>query len=168
MIKTTIILLLLACFAINSKGQPISNDTVVCFIDTTLNYVNYRKNPHERDPSCLWQVSIKGHYYDISLPHHKDFSSIVFNANDLSNVHGPNFKGPFRLKVPKNELKTRYILVTDEWINQQTNFSALFKKIGSTPFSKYNYIIFKQEYDNSKNDSVTMHRVVLGYSEVEE
>lgn len=150
------------------KAQPISNDTVVCFIDTAKCFVRYRTKPYERDTSCHWQVSIKGHYYDINNPRHKDFACIVFNSNNLRNVHGPNFKGPFRIKVSKSSLKNRFIFATEEWINQQTDSRTLGNKIGFSPNSKYNFLVFKHDFEESKNDSVVMHRVQIGYSQVEE
>jgi len=166
--KLIIVFFLLMYVSFNLKAQPITNDTVVCFIDTAKTYVQYRTNPFERDPSCHWLVSIKGHYYDISKPHEKDFASIVFWADNMRNVHGPNFKGPFLIKVPKGSLKKRFIFATEEWINQQTDLQTLGLKIGFYPFSKYNFIVFKHDFDESKNDSVVMHRVQIGYSEVQE
>lgn len=163
-----IVVFLMICVGFNLKAQPITNDTVVCFIDTAKAYVQYRINPFERDSSCRWQVCITGHYYDVSKPQYKDFASIGFKADNMRNVHGSNFKGPFQIKVSKSSLKKRFIFATEEWINQQTDFQTLRRKIGSYPFSKYNFIVFKHDFDESENDSVIMHRVQIGYSEVED
>jgi hypothetical protein len=47
------------------KSQPIHNDTVVCIIDTTNNFVKFTSKPFpDRAPEIRWQVSIQGHYYD--------------------------------------------------------------------------------------------------------
>lgn len=155
------------CVGFNLKAQHITKDTVVCFIDTAKTYLQYRTNPFERDPSCRWQVSIKGHYYDISKPQHKDFACIAFTADSLRNIHGPNFQGPFQIKVPKESLKKRFIFATDEWINQQTDFRTLGLRIGFNRFSQYNFVVFKHEFEESKSDSVIMHRVQIGYCQVE-
>jgi len=152
------------------KGQPLSKDTVVCIIDTTKYYVTYKVNPFAvREPKYHWQVSIKGHYYDLSKPNYKDFAGIVFDSDELSirNIYESNFKGPFSIKVPKNVINKRFILANDEWINQQTELRILGNKIGRFPFSKCNFIVFKQDFENVRNDSVIMHRVQLGYNEVE-
>ncbi len=156
------------CVGYNLKAQPITKDTVVCFIDTAKTYIQYRTNPFERDSSCRWQVSIKGHYYDISKPQHKDFACIVFAADSLRNVYGANFQGPFQIKVPKESLKKRFIFATDEWINQQTDFKMLRREIGFFPRDKYNFLIFKHDFEESKSDSVIMHRVQIGYCQVED
>ena len=156
------------CVGFNLQSQPITNDTVVCFIDRAKCYVQYRTNPFEKNPSCRWQVSIKGHYYDISKPQYKDFAYVGFEADNLHNVYGSNFKGPFQIEVSKGSLKKRFIFATEEWINQQTDMQTLGNKIGFFPFSKYNFIVFKHDFDESKNDSVVMHRVQIGYSEVQE
>lgn len=160
--------LLLASIEYQLKAQPISNDTVVCFIDTAKCYVRFRINPYERETSYHWHVSIKGHYYDISLPRYKDFASIVFDYYDVRNVNRSIFKEPFQIKVLKSSLANRFIFATDEWINQQTDSEILGKKIGFYPFSKYNFIVFKHDFEKSTNDSVIMHRVQIGYNSVEE
>ena len=150
------------------KSQPIHNDTVVCIIDTTNSYVKFTSKPFpDRAPEIRWQVSIQGHYYDNENIEDKDFACVSFTAGDLRNVL-PHFKGPFQIKVPKRVLKEPYIVETDEWINKQTDQVILGKRIGNFGFSKYNFVIFKQDYENLKTDSVTMHRVTIGYNEIVE
>ena len=150
------------------KSQPIHNDTVVCIIDTTNNYVKFASKPFpDRAPEIRWQVSIQGHYYDNESLKDKDFACVSFTAGDLRNVL-PNFKGPFQIKVLKRTIKEPYIVETDEWINKQTDQVILGKRIGYFGFSKYNFVIFKQDYENLKTDSVTMHRVTIGYNEIVE
>jgi hypothetical protein len=77
------------------------------------------------------------------------------------------FRVSKKKKVLKKGLTERFIVVDDEWINQQTSLRHLKNKLGIAPFDKYNYIIFSQDYDCADSDSVTMHRVEIGYSEVQ-
>ena len=156
---------LIAILSLISKSQPISNDTVVCIIDTTKNYVKFIENPcANRNPKCRWQITIKGHYYDINLPREKDFACISFSADDLFSIY-VDYKGPLQVRVLKERIKDGFIVETDDWINQQTDLHTLGIRIGSLPFSKYNFIVFKQDFDNAKTDSVIMHRVALGYNQ---
>jgi hypothetical protein len=78
------IITLFACF---TEAQPVSNDTVVCIIDTTKCYVKYKENPFaDRIPMFHWQVSIQGHYYNIDQPTDKDFACIGFDAENFRNA----------------------------------------------------------------------------------
>jgi hypothetical protein len=150
------------------SSQVVTDDTVVCIIDTTNSYVEFVKNPIKRDnyqPPDHWQIRIDGHYYD-HVPYDKDIACIVFSAGWWSGNLG-NISGFPKKRVPKKGLTERFIVVDDEWINQQTSLNSLGRKLGYAPFSKYNYIIFSQDYDCSDSDSVTMHRVEIGYSEVQ-
>ena len=173
-----LLIALAAFFVLATDGkltaQPLTNDTVVCIIDTTKSYVSYRAYPFAQKDSSRWQIAIKGHYYDYDSPEypysqHKDFACIVLEAYDFRNIRyesGPGPKEP-KLKVAKTDLGKRYITVTEEWINGQTDlYKALMPKLGYIPADKYNFVIFKQDYDNTGNDSVIMHRVRIGYSEV--
>ena len=72
----------------------------------------------------------------------------------------------------KKELKSTeiksFVLETDEWINQQTDERKLRQRIGAYPSFKYNFIIFKKDFENAENDSLTMYRVAIGYNEVQD
>ncbi len=145
-------------------AQVLTDDTVVCIIDTTKNYVKFTENPIQRDDYQFphhWQVAIDGHYYDQRS--YKDIACIVFDAGLWSGVEG--VEGFPQKTVPKEGLAERYIVTHDKWINLQTSMDTLQQKIGIAPFDKYNYIIFSQDF-YSDSDSVTMHRVELGYNEV--
>lgn len=69
--------------------------------------------------------------------------------------------------MSKEKIKDRFIVETDEWINKQTSMQTLWRRIGFFPRDKYNFIVFKQDFDNAKTDSVTMHRVSVGYCEIQ-
>jgi hypothetical protein len=157
---------LIAIISLVSKSQPISNDTVVCIIDTTQCYVRYKENPFApKNKKFHWQVSIQGHYYDIERPLDKDFACIVFSTDDLSSFY-PENKGSWQIKIQKGKIKERFFVETDEWINKQTDLGTLARRIGSMPRDKCNFIVFKQDFDNAKSDSVTMQRVTVGYCEI--
>jgi len=44
---------------------------------------------------------------------------------------------------------------------------TLWRRIGFFPRDRYNYIVFKQDFDNTKTDSVIMYRVSIGYNEIQ-
>jgi len=147
-------------------AQPVTNDTVVCIIDTTKSYVHYQENVVERKmPTPFhWQIVIDGHYYD-QLPYFKDVAGANFRAGLWGGVKG--VEGFPKKKVPKKGLKKRYVVEDDEWITRQENLPNLKNRLGIAPFDKYNYIIFSQDYYCTESDSVTMHRVEIGFGEVQ-
>jgi hypothetical protein len=166
--KKFIFLLLVMIYSIYAESQVLTNDTVVCIIDTTKSYVEFVKNPIQREnyqPPDHWQIRIDGHYYD-HVPYDKDIACIVFSAGWWSGNLG-NISGFPKKRVLKKGITERFIVVDDEWINQQTSLRHLKNKLGIAPFDKYNYIIFSQDYDCEDSDSVTMHRVEIGYGEVQ-
>jgi len=152
-----------------SSAQPLSKDTVICIIDTAQCFVEFQVKPFDNAPDVRWQLSIKGHYYDLTefTKEDKDFACIVFEASSLSSVYGRGkFNGPFEVKRSKTYIKERYIVVDEEWIHNQTDNNLLRRKIGGAPFEKYNFVIFKSDFEKFKNDTVLMHRVEIGYCEV--
>ncbi len=160
--RAIITLLVIINFIFTIKAQSFSKDTVICVIDTTNCFVKFRVNPFAgRIPEIQWQVSIKGHYYDERMPRVKDNASIVFNYGDpiIDN------SASLTIKMTKENITKRFVVVTDKWINQQTNISILRKKIGAYPLSKCNFIIFKPDFDTKTNDSIKMYRVPIGYYE---
>ena len=163
-------LILIAGFLTYSlvQSQVLTDDTVVCIIDTTKSYVEFIENPIQREnyqPPDHWQIRIDGHYYD-HVPYDKDMACIGFSAGMWSGRLG-NISGFPKKKVLKKELAERFIVVNDKWINQQGSLHTLKMKLGIAPFDKYNYVIFSQDYDCSDSDSVILHRVEIWYSEVQ-
>ena len=159
---------LILAFIVNAKSQPISNDTVICIIDTTHSYVTYKKNPFaDRDPKYHWQISIRGHFYDINEADHKELACISFNADDLRNIYHKDYGGPMIIEIPKKKIANGFTVKTDQWINEQINLNTLKEEIGAFPFSKYNFVVFKQDLDNPSSDSVPLYRVQVGYCEFE-
>ncbi len=163
-IKLLITIGIIAMLSLVSKSQQLSKDTVVCIIDTTRSYVEYRVNPFpEKYPKFRWQVSIQGHYYDIEWPKKKDFACITFRAIGL-NSNFLNPIGPWDIKIQKEKIKGRFIVENDEWVNQQKDFNTLCTRIGSVPSDICSFIIWKQDFESLKTDSVIMHRVSVGYN----
>ena len=64
--KTKYLIVIIALVGTYSlEAQPISNDTVICIVDTTESYVEFRENPFkEKNENYHWQVTIKGNYYN--------------------------------------------------------------------------------------------------------
>jgi hypothetical protein len=63
--------------------------------------------------------------------------------------------------VARDLLDARYTIVDDHWIQSQNNLEVITDKIGSLPFSKYDYITFSQDYYNTESDSITLYRVIV-------
>jgi len=163
-----IIIGLIVLLSLDSKAQLLSTDTVVCIIDTTKCYVKYRENPFaDGNSEFHWQVSIQGHYYDIEWPQKKDFACIVFRNINLSEYF-PYQVGPWDIKMHKGKIKDRFIVENDKWINLQKDYRTLNTRIGFYPRHKCNFIVWKQDFDNVKTDLVTMHRVTVGYYEIQD
>jgi len=163
-----IIIGLIVLLSLDSKAQLLSTDTVVCIIDTTKCYVKYRENPIvDGNSEFHWQVSIQGHYYDIEWPQKKDFACIVFRNINLSEYF-PYQVGPWDIKMHKGKIKDRFIVENDKWINLQKDYRTLNTRIGFYPRHKCNFIVWKQDFDNVKTDLVTMHRVTVGYYEIQD
>ena len=156
---------ILSFYCIRGKAQPVTNDTVVCIVDTTKSYVQYWDNPIQRDEYQFpphWQVGIEGSYYDGKS--YEDVAVIVFRAGLWGGV---DVDGRFpQKKLPKEQIAERFSLFYDKWIHNEKNLDTLGKKIGYAPFSKYNYIIYSQDYNCEDSDTVTMHRVEILYGEV--
>jgi len=68
--------------------------------------------------------------------------------------------------MQKRKIKDLFIVENDEWINQQKNYFTLKTRIGFLPWAKFNFIIWKQDFDNAKDDSITLHRVTVIYNEI--
>ena len=155
-----VVFYILAFFYTKGQAQPLSDDSVVCIVDTTKSYVNYLDNPYQtpnRDYQFPphWEVVIDGTYYK---GREKRSAFVAFKAGLWGGVDG--VKGFPREKVSKKSLEKRFTEVNDAWINKRKDVSKITDKIGFAPFDKYNFIIFSQDYyDNS--DSVTMHRVEI-------
>jgi len=166
--RNLIFLFMAMTLCMKIESQPLSNDTVVCIIDTTKSYVEFKVNPIVKNFQLPdhWQISVDGHYYD-HVPFFKDFACITFRAGLWKAAGTNDLEGFPQKNIPINEFSERYFVVDDEWINQQTSLRHLKNKLGIAPFDKYNYIIFSQDYDCADSDSVTMHRVEIGYSEVQ-
>jgi hypothetical protein len=161
--KNLLVTCLLLILALGVQSQPLHDDTVVCIIDTTKAYVQYWDNPNQRDNYQFpphWKIKIDGHYYDHTSSD-KESAFWVFEAGLWNGVKG--VEGFPKKKVLKKEIEERYFVVDDEWINIQTSLRVLEDSIGMAPWDKYNYIIFSQDYYCTDSDSVTMHRVEVGW-----
>lgn len=166
MMKKIFITCVLVCGIINysysqKEIQTISNDTIVCIVDTTLSYVTYAKDTAKNGAIC-WQVNIKGHYYDT-----------VYKDEEWRNYAGVSFNRdfpkwitrPYEIKILKNSLQKRFKVYTDDWINQQLDLDEIGKKIGYRP-SNYNYIVFKQDLKNKCSKYVILYKCIISYGTI--
>lgn len=146
--------------------EPCFKDTVVVVVDTTQQFVEFKKKQFSSGYSeNYWQVNVKGHYYDMERPRDKDFACIVLNNDDLSTVF-PDFNDSLKIQIQKKYLK-RFTLYSDKWLHEQNNLSVLYKKIGVGVISHYNFLIFKQDLEDKNKDTVTLYRVTVGFNEIQ-
>ena len=157
-----VLLLTITQFAF-CQEMPLNNDTIVCIIDTNNYFTSYKENPFEKNPDFHWYVGIKGHYYDHKSAEDADFALIGFETDFRNNTW---IKDPLKISVPISNLNERFTIVTDEWLNKQKDLYTIQKKIAYTPWSNYNYLIFKSNIESSTDGEVVMHRVLVGYSEI--
>jgi hypothetical protein len=157
---------LLICSLTKGQRLPITNDTVVCILDTTKSYVKFKENPIRKENHPVpyhWQVEIEGSYYNGKS--YEEVAGFAFRAGLWGGVH---VDGKFpQKKLLKKEISERFNLFHDEWIHNENSLDSLGRNIGYTPFSKYNYIIFSQDYNCEDSDTVTMHRVEVLHGEVQ-
>lgn len=155
------ILFTCSCFA----QLPITNDTIICIVDTSNHFTTHRLNPVKRDTCPHWAISIQGSYYDHLSRYNADFACIVLKTSFMGNSW---VKDPLSFETNIDSIEERFIVVTDEWLYNQKNLQTIMKKIGFAPWAKYNYIIFIDDIENSKNGNVTVYRVLAGYNEFQE
>lgn len=161
----TFLFLTIAQFAICQNIMPLDNDTIVCIVDTSNSFTNYRENPFEKNPDFHWLVSIKGHYYDHKSPEDADFALIGFSTNFRNSSVN---KDSLKISVPVCKLEERFTVVTDLWLNEQKSFGIIRNLVGFAPWIKYNFIIFKSDIESSTDGKVIMHRVLVGYNEIQD
>lgn len=159
-----ILFLSLAQFAI-CQIKPLHTDTIVCIVDTTNCFTNYKENPFEKNPNFHWLISIKGHYYDHKSLEDADFASIVFSA-DFRN--SSVCKDSLIISVPICKLEERFTVITDIWLNEQKSLYSMQRLVGFAPWINYNFVIFKNNIESSTDGKVVMHRVLVGYSEIQD
>lgn len=141
------------------NGQkPITNDTIICVIDTTNAFTKVELNTVKNDLNFHGEIIIQGNYYG-----YDDFACIVLTTNFVNNSW---VKGPLSFEIDIDKIEKLFPVATDKWINQQKDLWTIKKKIGSTPWHKYNYVIFKEDILNSKDDTVKAYRVLIQYNEI--
>lgn len=147
------------------NGQtPLHNDTIICIVDTTNYFTQYIENPYKKNSEYHWLVGIKGHYYDKKHPNNADIATVWFSTNFMNHSF---VKETLEVSIPVEGMDNRFTVVTDNWLNQQEDLHTLKGKIGTAPGFKYNYLIFKQDLEKSIEGKVIMHRLLVGYNEVQ-
>ncbi len=145
-------------------AQPLSNDTIICIVDTTNSFTSFIENPYRKDTSYHWNVAIKGHYYDGLSKEDADLACLVFSTS-FTGVSW--IKKPDIIKIPVSDINNKYTTVTDRWLNQQKDLNIIGKKLGNLPFSKYNFVIFQQDLENNTTGYIKVYQVLYGYNSVQ-
>ena len=148
---------------VNSQ-RPLTNDTIICIVDTTQSFTTYTDNPYKKAKNAHWNVAVKGHYYDDESPKDADFATIVFSTNFTDHSY---VKGPKTIIIPVKGMEERFTVVTDKWLNEQKDLYKMGDFVGHHHFSKYNFLIFKQDLKSSKDGKVKAYRVLIGYNEIQ-
>ena len=143
-----------------SYSQVLSNDTVICIIDTTKGYTEYDSFLYSTDTITTesFDITIWGEFL-MSENSNKSIPRIIFI--DGNQYRKKYVKGNPVIVVAKDLIDERYTVVDDHWIQSQKNLEVITDKIGSLPFSKYNYITFSQDYYNTESDSIILYRVIV-------
>lgn len=150
-------------YNLHAQSIPITNDTIICIVDTTKSYVAFIENPIERISEYHWRVIIKSHYYDKN-PKEKNNAEISFSTA----FRGSSWvKEPFVIPIEMKDIKERFTVVTDKYLNERKSLHKLKMKVGIATWDNYNFLIFKQDVENSKEGVVNAHRVLVGYGEVQ-
>jgi hypothetical protein len=98
-----------------------------------------------------FNITIWGEFF-MSENSNKSIPRIIFF--DGTRYRRKYVKGNPVIVVARDLLDERYTVVDDHWIHSQKNLGVIGDKIGSFPFSKYNYIAFSQDYYNTESDSI--------------
>ncbi len=143
-----------------SYSQVLSNDTVICVIDTTKTYTEYDSFLYSPDTIMKesFNITIWGEFF-WSENSNKSIPRILLF--DGARYRKKYVKGNPVIVVAKDLLDERYTVVDDYWIQSQKNLEVIMDKIGVAPWSKYNYIAFSQDYCNTESDSITLYRVIV-------
>ncbi len=156
----TLFLISLLFSTLTSYSQVLSNDTVICVIDTTKSYTEYDSFLYSTDTTITesFDITIWGEFF-MSENSNKSIPRIFF-------IDGTQYRKKYVKENPvivvaRDLLDERYTVVDDHWIQSQKNLEVITDKIGSLPFSKYNYITFSQDYCNTESDSITLYRVIV-------
>ena len=144
----------------SQQVQVLSNDTVICVIDTTKSYTEYDSFLYSTDTTMTesFDITIWGEFF-MSENSNKSIPRIFFF--DGTQYRKRYVKGNPAIVVARDLLDERYTVVDDHWIQSQKNLEVIMDKIGVAPFSKYNYITFSQDYYNTESDSITLYRVIV-------
>lgn len=160
MIKLKYILIgLLIPILFSAKAQQ--KDTLLFIVDQDLDIVDYRMEKRFYETKSF-VIAVDCKYYGED----DDFAKTVFFElrEDFSNnniiVNKP------KLKLSKSQL-SKYDTLNVEWLYKQKSLRDIMDKVGFYNFEKYYYIIFKEDLDDTKRDSITIHQCMIGYNEEE-
>ena len=135
-------------------------DTLVIVVDKSYEKVEVY-NTSRKYKQKFFVVSIKSSYYG------KDDDFATTHLEELLNDWGDKIEvNQPKLSLLKKDL-ANYESVTDKWIAKQTNFRKLEMKLGIIYRNRKTvYLVFKDELNCSRKDTVNLHQVLIGFNVV--
>lgn len=166
-----IMLFFVLMLAMNSAMAQVDKDTTVCIIDTTKTFVHFHKMTNPKLPSFEWQIFIDGHYYDHYWGgRRKDFACIILRgvkqgvSDTICHVKVLPTDS-MKITIARKDIKNRFQITDDKWVNQQTDQDSIARKIGYIYMKAVCYVVFSQDYEDMSTDSVILHRTIVSYNE---
>ena len=142
--------------AVGYRGSTLSYDTTFVLIDTTECYVETIYHSYKGIRNQLFTIRIDN-------KNQTGYEQGVKWTNFNSSA-GHEFYNTPTLKVAIKDLGNHYFVATDKQINNLNH--QLQGNIGVVHWDKYNYLIFKDDFE-SASDSVVAYRVSIFYATVE-
>ncbi|MGQ1908387.1 hypothetical protein ACT3CE_01230 [Marinifilum sp. RC60d5] len=155
--KITVFVLTIAYQTV-SYAQNSQTDTVLFLIDKNMKEYEYRtpiKNSNRFD------IKISCKYYTQSPPAFFNFIELVPNDYNM-NISVEKTKW----RIDKKQLKG-YQLINMEWVAEQKSLNMIYKELYKNSRDSYYYILFKDELDCTKSDSVLLHQVHVGHVDID-
>ncbi|NPA36953.1 MAG: hypothetical protein GXO47_08905 [Chlorobi bacterium] len=143
---------------------PFSKDTVVLVVDTSSASVSYKNFYFDNKGNFRGVICLKGNYYNKKLHENKNFPGICVGTFENSQERELNKTS--KISIPAS-MVSNYDIVDIEWISKQTDLHKIKKRLGYTPWSKNNFIIFKNDLCNTCR-YVNLYRVTVSYAEITE
>lgn len=145
-------------YQLSSYAQKTQNDTVLFLIDKTMEGYEYH-TPHKK--SDRFHIIIRCNYYTAHSSASFSFIELIPNQYNM-NISVKKTKW----RIAKKQLKN-YQLIDMEWVAKQDNLDVIYKKLYKKGYDSYYYILFKNALDCIKSDSVLLHQVHVGHTDID-
>ncbi|MGQ1908982.1 hypothetical protein ACT3CE_04275 [Marinifilum sp. RC60d5] len=153
-----LVCILFTIYEVNVYAQNTQSDTVFFLIDKTMEGYEYH-TPHKN--SDRFHILIQCKYYTADLNASFSFIELIPNQYNM-NISVEKTKW----RIDKKQLKN-YQLIDMKWVAKQENFDVIHNALYKNGYDTYYYILFKNELDCIKGDSVLLHQVHVRHSDID-